>query len=97
MPTPQPVPGEVPAMKKVSITGPHAQQRNLSRERIAEDMAAFSNAGGHIEVLGNTPFRTRVDPPKPATASGKAARPLAADAEAAAVPPAPPRKRTPSR
>ncbi|MCL7713973.1 hypothetical protein [Stenotrophomonas mori] len=47
-----------------SITAQH-----LTRERIAADMAAFRKAGGEIEVLGNTPFRS-----KPPAASTSAAR-----------------------
>lgn len=30
----------------------------LTSEAIASDLAAFKKAGGRIEVLGNTPFRT---------------------------------------
>ncbi|GGA00111.1 hypothetical protein [Dyella caseinilytica] len=33
--------------------------RGLTSERIASDIAAFNKAGGHIEVLGNTPFHLR--------------------------------------
>jgi hypothetical protein len=31
----------------------------LTSERIAADIAAFNQAGGHIEVLGNTPFHRK--------------------------------------
>ena len=64
--------GLAAAGKAPSNSGSHVQQRNLSRERMAEDMAAFSSAGGKIEVLGNTPFRTKPSPEKPAAAGTKA-------------------------
>jgi len=35
-------------------------------------MAAFNNAGGEIEVLGNTPFRPKISPVKRAAANSKA-------------------------
>lgn len=41
--------------------------KTLTSERIAADIAAFNRAGGHIEVLGNTPFRF-----KPAEAAAPA-------------------------
>ncbi|WP_152982488.1 hypothetical protein [Stenotrophomonas humi] len=72
MATPPRKTGLAPAGKTPSISGSHLQQRNLSRERMAEDMAAFSSAGGQIEVLGNTPFRIKSSPEKPAAVSGKA-------------------------
>lgn len=47
-----------PASKKTSsVFTSHMQQRDLTRERIVEDIEAFSKAGGKIEILGNTPFR----------------------------------------
>jgi hypothetical protein len=55
----------------ISTSSSHVQPRNLSRDRIAEDMAAFDSAGGKIEVLGNTPFRIKPSPEKPAAASKK--------------------------
>jgi hypothetical protein len=33
--------------------------RSMTSETIADDIAAFKKYGGRIEVLGNTPFRTR--------------------------------------
>lgn len=63
--------GLAPAGKAPSTSSTHVQQRNLSRERMAADLAAFSSAGGKIEVLGNTPFRTKPGPEKPAAASAK--------------------------
>lgn len=60
--------------------GNHA---NLSREAIADHIAAFRKKGGRIEVLGNTPLRVSVPPasrskstaktPAPAPATGKTA------------------------
>lgn len=34
--------------------------RHLTSEVIAADIAAFKREGGHIEVLGNTPYRAHV-------------------------------------
>lgn len=41
-----------------SYTG-SASPKTLTSERIAADIAAFNKAGGHIEVLGNTPFHRK--------------------------------------
>lgn len=38
---------------------PTAQALSLSHETIAEDLADFRKRGGRIEVLGNTPLRTK--------------------------------------
>ena len=54
--------------------------RSMTSETIADDIAAFKKHGGRIEVLGNTPFRTRTqatalrskDSLQTATSSGKA-------------------------
>lgn len=35
--------------------------KELTHERIAADMAAFSKAGGQVEVLGVTPLRRKQD------------------------------------
>lgn len=43
--------------KDTSTVGTYVPLHELIRERIAEDMAAFEEAGGQIEVLGNTPLR----------------------------------------
>lgn len=44
--------------------------RTLTSERIAADIAAFNEAGGCIEVLGNTPFHRRsAEPGTPADAN----------------------------
>lgn len=64
--------GSASAGNKTASAGSHLQQRSLSRERMAEDLAAFSSAGGTIEVLGNTPFRTKPSPETPAAANGRA-------------------------
>ncbi|MCA7022585.1 hypothetical protein ACO0J1_00160 [Stenotrophomonas acidaminiphila] len=45
----------------------------MTRERIAEDLAAFDRAGGKIETLGNTPLRGKVESPKPSGRGGKPA------------------------
>lgn len=47
----------VDTAKSASAIGPYVPPHELARERIAEDMAAFEQAGGQIEVLGNTPLR----------------------------------------
>ena len=50
--------------------------RALTSERIASDIAAFNKAGGHIEVLGNTPFHLRTGKTEvPASTGNSAARP----------------------
>lgn len=36
---------------------------SMSHESIAEDIAAFRKRGGRIEVIGNTPLRTRAPTP----------------------------------
>jgi hypothetical protein len=74
MATPPGKKGLIPAERTTSIFSSHVQQRDLSRERIAEDMAAFNKAGGQIEVLGNTPFRTKPSPENPLPPA--ASRPL---------------------
>ena len=63
-------------MAKPSATTKHLFQkksdpgRNMTSERIAEDLKAFRKAGGRIEVLGATRVLTRIDgdatPPVPA-------------------------------
>jgi hypothetical protein len=39
--------------------------RNMTSETIADDIAAFKKYGGRIEVLGNTPLRTRTQTTAP--------------------------------
>lgn len=53
--------------KKASAVDHYVPPHELARERIAEDMAAFEQAGGRIEVLGNTPLRVTT---KPARSTG---------------------------
>ncbi|EIL98174.1 hypothetical protein RHOFW104T7_06205 [Rhodanobacter thiooxydans] len=56
--------------------------RGMTSETIADDIAAFKKRGGRIEVLGNTPSRTRAkasafrskDNPQTATAGKASAR-----------------------
>lgn len=57
---------------------------SVTSERIAEDLATFREAGGRIEVLGNTRSLTRigVDPASPGAA------PAERDAQAATDKPA---------
>lgn len=40
-------------------TGTASTKAMLTSERIAADIAEFNKSGGHIEVLGNTPFHHR--------------------------------------
>ena len=54
--------------KKASAVGHYVPPHELARERIAEDMAAFEQAGGRIEVLGNTPLRITTKPSRSAGA-----------------------------
>jgi hypothetical protein len=44
-----------PGASGSSYTG-SGSAKELTSERIAADIAAFNKAGGHIEVLGNTPL-----------------------------------------
>jgi len=67
---------------------------SMSHQSIAEDIAAFRKRGGRIEVIGNTPLRTRAPTPfrsnttatrkapatKPAAKATKAAKSKAAKA-----------------
>lgn len=48
-----------------SPNAPVTHEKDISRERLAADMAAFDKAGGQIEVLGTTPLRRK--PPKAET------------------------------
>ncbi|HKT29439.1 hypothetical protein [Dyella sp.] len=50
-----------------------ASPKTLTSERIAADIAAFNKAGGHIEVLGNTPFHHKPQEDKPSTSAKSAA------------------------
>lgn len=47
-----------PLRKTSSKTSSSGKSAGLTRETLAGDIAAFRKAGGHIEVLGHTPFRT---------------------------------------
>jgi hypothetical protein len=51
--------GRYPAVKSNSVYAPSIRAHDLSRERIAEDLATFRTSGGKIEVLGNTQFHTK--------------------------------------
>ncbi|WP_144816037.1 hypothetical protein [Aerolutibacter ruishenii] len=39
------------------------QDKALTHERLAEDIAAFRKAGGKVEVLGHTPLRRNGETP----------------------------------
>ncbi|HEY1141393.1 MAG TPA: hypothetical protein VGE88_14500 [Lysobacter sp.] len=55
--------------------GKPALDKELTHERIAADMAAFSKAGGKVEVLGVTPLRRKTDKDtNAATNNGAAAK-----------------------
>lgn len=56
--------------------GKPALDKELTHERIAADMAAFSKAGGKVEVLGVTPLRRKSD--NAATNNGASAKKPAA-------------------
>lgn len=56
--------------RPASGKGSHA---NLSRESIAEHLAAFRKRGGRIEVLGVTPLRTSVPPASRSKGAAKTA------------------------
>lgn len=62
-------------MAKPSATTKHLFQkksdpgRNMTSERIAEDLKAFRKAGGRIEVLGATRVLTRIDGDGPPAAA----------------------------
>ncbi|MGY0798844.1 hypothetical protein ACW7G0_07310 [Lysobacter sp. A286] len=57
------------------------QNRSITSDHIADQLAAFKKGGGRIEVLGNTPLRANVtafrskgnSKRKPSTAADKAA------------------------
>lgn len=51
-------PGAAPkrASRSVFARSREARCSELTHDRIAEDVAAFTEAGGKIEVLGNTPM-----------------------------------------
>lgn len=59
-------------------TSSKSQASALTHEVVAGDIAAFKKAGGRIEVLGHTPFRsvapsrsTKPNPPAAAPAASK--------------------------
>lgn len=56
----------------VSTFARPAHDRELTHERIAADLAEFSKAGGHIEVLGTTPLRRKSDRNETSAAGGGA-------------------------
>jgi hypothetical protein len=54
--------------------GKPALDKELTHERIAADMAAFSKAGGKVEVLGVTPLRRKPEKDAAATNTGASAK-----------------------
>lgn len=65
-----------PLRKTSSKTASSGKSAGLTRETLAGDIAAFRKAGGHIEVLGHTPFRTAApsrSAPKTSAAAGNTA------------------------
>lgn len=72
MSTPRKSGSIAPRKTSSAFAGPSASGP-LTRERIAEDLAAFDRAGGKIETLGNTPLRGKVESPKPSGRGGKPA------------------------
>lgn len=68
--------GTTAPRKTSSVFTSHVQQRDLTRERIVEDIEAFSKAGGKIEILGNTPFRKKPEGTPPG-APDKSTKPAA--------------------
>lgn len=53
--------------------------KELTHERIAADMAAFSKAGGQVEVLGITPLRRKPEKDAAAATTGASAKKPAPD------------------
>ena len=54
--------------------GKPALDKELTHERIAADMAAFSKAGGQVDILGVTPLRRKPDKDAAAANTGAAAK-----------------------
>lgn len=73
------VPPKATQTRTASGKGNHA---NLSREAIADHLAAFRKKGGRIEILGNTPLRVSVPPASRSKSSAHAKTPPAAVAPA---------------
>lgn len=68
------MPAKPPAKPPGARTGHLFQKkpesgRNVTSERIAEDLKAFQRAGGHVEVLGDTRVLTKIDDGGPAPAA----------------------------
>jgi hypothetical protein len=56
--TPQTATPQTAPHRKTAAKSSSKSAGSLTREALAGDIAAFRKAGGHIEVLGHTPFRT---------------------------------------
>jgi hypothetical protein len=60
MPSPR---GKSGPSNNVSVFTKPVNDKALTHERIAEDVAEFRKAGGHVEVLGVTPLRRKGETP----------------------------------
>lgn len=76
------VPPKAQPRPAASGKGNHA---NLSREAIADHIAAFRKRGGRIEVLGNTPLRVSVPAASRSKNTASAKTPAPATGKAAAA------------
>lgn len=54
--------------------GKPSPDKEVTHERIAADMDAFSKAGGQVEVLGVTPLRRKPEKDAVASTNGAAAK-----------------------
>lgn len=55
--------GKSGASNVASVFIKAVHDKALTHERIAEDVAEFRKAGGHVEVLGTTPLRRKGETP----------------------------------
>ena len=60
MPSPR---GKSGPSNSASVFTKPVNDKELTHERIAEDVAEFRRAGGHVEVLGVTPLRRKGETP----------------------------------
>ncbi len=74
MSTPRPS-GTNGSPRATSTFGKPASDKELTHERIAADLAAFSKAGGRVEVLGVTPLRRKPEKEAPAAVKSAPTRP----------------------
>lgn len=50
-----------PLAQRLSESAPTQEQKDIERQQIAAEIAAFQAGGGVIEVLGNTPLRPQLN------------------------------------